>query len=169
MSSNYMTKDDIVNLGTLDVSGANSIVFAPGRPVDVARLIFVTTVAKTVATSAITVGVRNVDDTSSVTKGSFTMPLSAINTVKAVPLVKPATTPGTGSDGSVTNKGYSPGGFLQVNPGQELFITSGGAGTGGTFQVYVEYKDQGFSGARVAAVAAAGVTPGVTTVAFVGV
>lgn len=153
MSSNYMTKDDIANLGTLDASGANSIVFAPGRPVDVDRIILVTTVAHTVADATITVGVRNVDDTSSVTKGSFVIPFtgSALNKVLAIELVKPKTTATTAADGSIYYAGYNPGGFIRVDPGQELFLTSDGGGNAGTYQVYIEYKDQGFSGADVAA------------------
>jgi hypothetical protein len=150
--SGYYTKDDIANLGTLDASGANSVVFAPGRPVDVDRVIVVTTVAQTTADATITLGVRDVDNGNSVTKGSFVLPFtgSATDDVKYVNLVKPKTTATTASDGSITFTGYSPGGFIEVNPGQELFLTSDGGGDAGTYQVYVEYKDQGFSGSRIA-------------------
>lgn len=151
--SGYMTKDDIANAGSLDASGANTLAWAPGRPVDVDRIVLVTTVAHTVADATITVGVRNVDDTSSVSKGTFVIPFtgSALNKVFSIPLVKPKTTSTTGADGSIVFKGYSPGGFIRVDPGQELFLTSDGGGDAGTYQVYIEYKDQGFSGADVAA------------------
>lgn len=154
MSSNYMTTDDIALVSAgLDLSTVVTAVYAPGRPQDISRIILVTQIAQTVADANITVGVRNVDDTSSVTKGSFVLPLSgsALNKVLSIPLVKPKATATVNVDQSIGYKGYSPGGFIRVNPGQELFMTSDGGGSTGTYAIYVEYKDQGFSGADVAA------------------
>jgi hypothetical protein len=150
--SSYMTQDDIINLGAFDAAEASTVAFAPGRPVDVHRVILVTTEAQVAADAIVTVSVRDVDDGNSTTIGTFTIPLagSALDNVQYVNLVYPATTGTTASDGSLVFTGYDPGGFVQVNPGQEIAFVSNAGGSSGIYTLYVEYKDQGFSGERVA-------------------
>lgn len=142
----YWTKDVQYNAGTLDASGANAIVFAPGRPVDVKRIVVVTTVAQTTADAVISVAVRDVDNGNSTAIGTFTLPFtgSAADDVKYVELGKPLTTGTTASDGSLVYKGHTPGGPVRVDVGQEMSLTSNGGGDAGTYQVYFEYLDQGF-------------------------
>lgn len=143
----YYADKAIANLGTLDTSGANTIVFAPGRPADVCRAILVNTVAHTVADAIITVAVRDVDNGNSTTIGTFTLPFtgSAADDVKYVELVFPDSDGEISSiDGSLTFSSESPGGPIQVDVGQEISFTSNGGGDAGTYQVYVEYYDQPF-------------------------
>lgn len=145
--SQYWTMDRYENLSTLDVSGANSVVFAPGESIDVKRLIFVTTIAQTVALSNLTVAVRDVDNGNSVTIGTFTIPLTgtALDKVWYTDLGVPDEDGSTGSDGSLIFQSYDPGGVVAVNPGQELVVTSDGGGDAGTYQVYIQYQSKGFN------------------------
>lgn len=148
--STYWTKERIDDVGAL--TDAGTLVWAPGAPVDVFRLILVTTTAYTVANDTVTVSVRNVDDSSSVTKGTFVIPFtgSALNKVMHV-VVDKSDAAGVVSaiDGSLV---FTAGeGVIEVNPGQELVIVDGGQQTAGASRLYVEYVQQGFSGSRVQA------------------
>lgn len=146
MSDTSIMRDKMENLGTLDASGANTIVFAPGRPAVVRKVVLITTVAHTTANATITVALRDVDNGNSVTKGTFVLPFtgSVTDDVAFVEIGKPNTTGSAGVDGSTIYKGYEPGGGIRVEPGQELAFTSDGGGDAGTYQVYVEYIDEGF-------------------------
>lgn len=143
----YWGHETTVNLGTLDASGANTIVFAPGHYFDVKRVILVTTIAQTVVDAIITVAIRDVDDGNSTTKGTFTLAFtgSATDDKKFVDFGKPATTGTTAADGSLIYKGHTPGGVLELKPGQELSLTSDAGGNAGTYQVYVEGYDKGMN------------------------
>lgn len=146
MADTSIYRDKIDNLGTLDASGANTIVFAPGRQAVVRKIILITTVAQTVANATITVAVRDVDNGNSVTQGTFVMPFatSATDDVAFVKPGQPATAGTTAVDGSLVFEGYEPGGGIVVEPGQELALTSDGGGDAGTYQVYVESIDNPF-------------------------
>lgn len=139
-------RDKIENLGTLDASGANTIVYAPGRPVVIRRAILITTVAQTVADAVITVAVRDVDNGNSTSQGTFTIPFtdSAADDVAYVDIGKPATAGTVAVDGSTVYEGFTPGGGVRVEPGQEISFTSDGGGDAGTYQVYLEMTDEGF-------------------------
>jgi hypothetical protein len=145
--SQYWTKDMYANLSTLDASGANSVVYAPGESIDVKRLIFVTTVAQTVADAVLTVAVRDVDNGNSTTIGTVTLAFtgSTADDVQYTDLGKPATTGTVETDGSLVFSSDDPGGVIAIRPGQELAITSNGGGDAGTYQVYVEYISKGFN------------------------
>lgn len=146
----YYDKARTDNIGSLDASGANTVAFAPGQPVDVTRIVLVTTVAHTTADATITVTVRDVDDGNSTTVGTFALAYdgSATDDVQYVNVAGEQVGPTTASDGSIV---YGPNpGVIEVNPGQEIALTSDGGGDAGTYQVYVEYFPQGFTGARVA-------------------
>jgi len=144
-SSLFWTKSEFANLSTLDASGSNAVQYEPGQRIKAKRLILVTTVAQTVANATLTVVVRDRDNGNSTTIGTITVPFSgsALDKVLYADFGKPKTTATTGSDGSAT---YStdPGGLVEVDPGQEIVITSDGGGDAGTYQVYLEYIPEGF-------------------------
>jgi hypothetical protein len=146
----YWGKYDCEDVGSLTISGANTVVWAPGVPVDVKRLVFVVTTATTVATSLLTVGKRNVDDTSSVVHDTYTFPIAAINGVYEALLGEPDTAAATGLDGSEVHTAAPL--LLEIEPGEELFITSDGGATAGVVECYVQYQRQGATGSRWAAV-----------------
>lgn len=147
MSMTSPIRDQMLNLGTLDASGANAVVFAPGRPAIVRKIVTVTTIAQTTADAVITMAVRDVDDGNSTTQGTFTLPFtgSAADDVKFVKPGQPSATGATAVDGSTVYEGFTPGGGIRVEVGQELSLTSNGGGDAGTYQVYVEYIDEGFN------------------------
>lgn len=154
--SNYFVQSrmDAVSTGDpLVVSGANTSTFRPGRSAHVQKLVLLTTVAQTGTDNVLTVGVRNIDGTGSVSKGTVTIATasSLINQVLHVDVVKPKTAGATQSDGSLYFAGYNPGGPIIVKPGQELYITSNGASSAGQYSIKVEYLDGGFAGPDVAA------------------
>lgn len=156
MSAHFGTEDEILNLGSLNLgAGAATIVFAPGRKSFVKRIILVTTTAQATAGAVLTFGVRNVDDTSSTTIGTATTPaVMAVNSVHKVDVagVKSAVVleaaGGISQVAQVTMgrvNGYQTNlpGEIEVNPGQEFFLSSGGEGDTGVAQVYVEYTEDG--------------------------
>lgn len=143
--------------GANTVSGANTTVLQPGGPIDVKRVVAVVTTATTVAPAVISFGVRDADGGNSVTMGSFAIPVSAADAViQAEVADQGAGNTSTGADGSAVNG--EPWGIIQVNPGQEFFLTSDAGATAGAVDFYVEYIVQGFSGERVAAAVEAAVT-----------
>jgi hypothetical protein len=152
--SNYFIQNRMdAASGALTVSGANTVTFRPGRSAHVQKVVLLTTTAQTGTDNILTIGVRNIDGTGSVSKGTVTIATtgSALNQVLHIDVVKPKTTATTQSDGSVYYAGYGPGGPIVVKPGQELYITSNGASSAGVYDVKVEYNDAGFSGPDVAA------------------
>ncbi len=146
-SSRHYTDATVENLATLDASGANAVQFNPGMTVKVKRLIFITTIAQTTADAVITVVKRNRDDTPTETLGTVTLPFtgSATDDVQYVELGYPDTDGEVGSDGSTVYSSVSPGGMIEMVPGEELVLTSNGGGDAGTYQVYVEYIPEGFN------------------------
>ena len=131
-----------------DTAGDN-VLITPGEVIWVKRLIMVCTEVSA-GSSIATLKLRNVDDTSSVTLGTFTVPAAiALNAVRYVDLIKPSTTGAAGADSTTslpttvyTTTGKGP---IRVVPGQELEVTSDGVGTAGIFNVYVEYGPEGFN------------------------
>lgn len=144
----FYDKTQLYNAGTLDTSGANAIVFAPGQPVHVKRVIFVTTVAHTVANATISVAVRDVDNGNSVAIGSFVVPYSgsAADDVGFANIAANQTGPTTLSGNGISAPVWYDGGAgdVLVVPGQEISLTSDGGGDAGTYQVYFEYVPTGF-------------------------
>jgi hypothetical protein len=142
-------------MGSLNLgAGAATVTYAPGKPINVKRVIFVTTTAQATAGAAITFGVRNVDDTSSTTVGSFTTPaVMALNSVYKADVAGVSTTAvtPTGEHSQVAEvttgrvDGYQTNlpGEIEVNPGQEFWVTSGGEGDTGVATVYIEYVEEG--------------------------
>lgn len=129
------------------------VTFAPGAPADVMRIIGVITEAST-GTSVVTVAVRNVDDTSSTTIGTFTVPAGlALNSVFSIDIagVKTAAVVPTGEASQVAQVttgrvlGYQTNqpGVIEVNPGQEMSFTSDAGGSAGMANLFVQYSRQG--------------------------
>ena len=144
--SNYFVQTKWIDVGAL--TDAGTLVYAPGAPEDILDIVLVTTVAYTVANDTVTLAVRNVDDTSSVTKGSFVVPFvgSALNKVLYIPM-RNIILSSVGVDGSTVFSGAE--GAIKVNPGQELLITDGGQQTVGASRCYIKVAVQDFSGTRV--------------------
>lgn len=161
MSAEFATTDRIASVGSLNLgAGAATVVYATGRPINIKRITFVVTTAQATAGAVITFGVRNVDDTSSTTIGTFTTPATmALNTVYKAEVagVKTAavSTDGTGisqpatvTTGRVVGRQEGLPGDIELNPGQEFWISSGGEGDNGVANVYIEYQDQGSNPTR---------------------
>ena len=155
MSGVYTYEDRVSFVGLLDVDGTTPVTFAPGRPINIRRVILVVATETLQAVSTVTVAVRNVDDTSSVTKGTFITPASgALNTVFKVDVanVKTAATiydswgisqPATVTTGRVNGVQANTPGEIQVNPGQEISFTADGVPTQGMLNLYIEYSEMG--------------------------
>lgn len=153
MSAPFVDDSKVVLIGTLNLASASTITLSYGRPYDVVDLVFVYAAAQTSAGSGITVGVRNEDGSSSVTKATFTAPVGAVNTVYrahvAGSYASPITPSGEHSQvaGVTTGRidGYQTSlpGEVQVNPGQQFFVTSSTAGAGGSAKVYATIREEG--------------------------
>lgn len=141
MSALWDNKEALNRAGvSLDASGANTAVVAIGHPAAVSRVVFVNTIAHTVADAVITFGYRNVDDTPSVTLGTFTLPFtgSATDDIKFIDIMLPLATGTVSSiDGSTvyTTAGKGPV-YLEAN--DEMFFTSDGGGNAGTYLIYLQ-------------------------------
>jgi hypothetical protein len=149
MSAYWGTEDEVTAAISASTAGG-SAVFAPGKPADVKRVILAVAVTNTVAATG-TVAIRNIDDSSSVTVGTFTVPInSPVNTVYAIEIATSKATvqlPGTSQVSDVTTgkvDGYftSEPGVAEVNVGKEIVVSFAG-GTGGTVNVHFEYVEQG--------------------------
>lgn len=161
MSAEFATTDRIASVGSLNLgAGAATVVYATGRPINIKRITMVMTTAQATAGAVITFGVRNVDDTSSTTIGTFTTPaVAALNAVLKADVagVKAGVTTydswGISQSASVTTgrvvgvQANQPG-DVELNPGQEFWITSDGSGDTGVANVYIEYQDQGSNPTR---------------------
>jgi len=149
----FWGKTDVKEVGDLTVSGANTVVKPFGRPVDLIRLIFVTTTAITVANATITIGKRKVDDTGVVQHSQWTLPFtgSALNDVHEIlPAESLAGAVGTtGVDGSTVHTAGND--FLQVNADEELYVTSDGGPTAGAVKVFAMIQEHGVTGGRYTA------------------
>lgn len=152
MSTYFATDDRITDAIDFDFAEAVTAVYAPGRPIDVKRIVLVIKEASNGA-ETITVAVRNVDDTSSTTIGTFAIPSgAALNAVYKAELAL-VNTAVTGSDasqpaevttGRVLGIQTNQPGVIEVNPGQEISVTStGGTATTGQANVYFEYVAMG--------------------------
>lgn len=154
MSAEFATTDRVTPAATAAVAAGSTTVFGPGKPVNIKRIIMVLTAAQTSAGAAATFGVRNADDSSSVTLGSFTVPVAAVNSVLKADVagVKAGVTiPDTWGQSQnqtialgVIN-GYQTNlpGEVKVNVGQEFWVTIAAGGAGGTSQMYFEYQEEG--------------------------
>jgi hypothetical protein len=156
--SSYFTTVRTDLIGAVTLTGTTAVVFATGIPVDVQHLNFVVSTAITAA-STINVAVRNVDDSSSRAIGTIVLPITAINKVVRVGIVRPKEAETIAADGSKAYSGYNPGGPVLVNPGEELVLTPAANGAAGVVQAYAEYYEQGFSGSRVDGTVAGTFTP----------
>lgn len=153
MSAEFATTDINVALGSLNLgAGAATVTYAPGRPVNIKRIIFVVTTAQATAGAGITFGVRNVDDSTSTTVGSFTTAaIMALNSVHKADVagVKSGVTGSDASQPAAVTTGRVLGyqtnlpGEIELNPGQEFWITSDGNGDTGVAQVYIDAQAQG--------------------------
>lgn len=156
MSSYFATEDRVAQIATAVAvaAGSTSTVFRVGKNADIKRVIVVMTAAQTGAGAVATFGIRNADgSTGSVTKGSFTIPVAAVNTVIAAEIagVYPApivnagevSQPATVTTGRVLGYQTNLPGILKVNVGQQFWITIAAAGSGGTADIYIEYEEEG--------------------------
>lgn len=154
--SAYFATDDRVALVAAAYDFADStapVALAPGKPIDVKRVVGVITEASA-GTSVVTVAVRNVDDTGSTTIGTFSVPASlALNSVFVVEIAgvdpDPVVVTGEVSQPADVTTGRVLGyqtnlpGVIEVNVGQEISFTSDGGGTAGIANLYVEYVEMG--------------------------
>ena len=155
MSSYFATEDRVAQIGTAAAVAAGSTsVFRVGKCADIKRIVVVLTAAQTTAGAVATFGVRNADgSTGSVNKGTFTIPVAAVNTVVAAevagvypnPVVNTGeqSQPTTVTTGRVLGYQTNQPGIIKVNPGQQFFVTIAAGGAGGTADIYVEYEEEG--------------------------
>lgn len=153
MSAYFATDDRIAFVGNLNLgAGAETLVYATGKPIDVKRLVLVMTAAQATAGAVLTVSVRNVDDSSSTTIGTATTPaVMAVNGVFKVDIanVKTAVVGTDASQSALVTTGRVLGrqenqpGVIEVNPGQEFVVASGGEGDTGAADLYIEYVEVG--------------------------
>jgi hypothetical protein len=153
MSAYFATDDRISAAQNLDYAEAATVAFAPGTPIDVKRIVLVIVEAQSAATETLTVAVRDVDDGNSTTIGTFIMPASAtadavykvdLANVKTSVTGTDASQPSTVTTGRVLGYQTNLPGVIEVNPGQEIVVTSGGTGTTtGQANVYFQYVEQG--------------------------
>lgn len=152
MSAYFGTDDEITDAIGFDFAEAVTSGYAPGRPIDVKRIVLVITELSNGA-ETITLAVRDVDDGNSTTIGTFTIPdAAATDTVFKVDVanVKTAVTgtdasqPAEVTTGRVLGIQTNSPGVIEVNPGQEIVVTStGGTATTGQANVYFEYVAMG--------------------------
>ncbi len=142
----YWGTEKTVLVGSLTVSGANTVAVAFGGPVAVKRLILVTTTALTTADSKLTIGVRDATgDTNSSNHSAYTATFSgsAANDVKEILLGVPDTAAvATGSDGLDVHSATPI--LLQVSSKQEIHITSDGGSDAGAVVIYAQVQELGF-------------------------
>lgn len=155
MSSYFATSDRVTPVVNFDFAESVTVVFEPGKPVDIKRIVLVIEEASNGA-EVITVAVRNAGDaSSSTTIGTFTIPTGlALNTVLKVDIagVNPAaivpsgeaSQPATVTTGRVLGYQTNQPGVIEVNVGQEISLTStGGTATTGRANTYFEYEENG--------------------------
>lgn len=154
MSAYWGTEDHVTPAIDFDFAEAVTAAYAPGKPIDVKRVVLVIKEASNGA-ETITIAVRNVDDTGSTTIGTFAIPngaaLNAVYKVDIAGVKSSAVTPsGEHSQPADVTLGRVDGyytnlpGVIEVNPGQEISLTStGGTATTGQANVYLEYVEQG--------------------------
>ncbi len=141
----FWGKEKTVLLGTLVVSGANTATQVFGGPVEVKRLILLTTTALTSANSKLTIGVRDIDDGNSTNHSAYTATYSgsAIDDVKEILLAVPDTAAVTsGSDGLDVHNATPV--LLAVRSNQEIFVTSDGGSTAGAVNIWAQVQELGF-------------------------
>lgn len=166
MSSEWSTADRVAGLGSLTLASAATVAFNVGKPINVKRVTLVYTTAQATAVSAITFGVRNADGTTGVVnKGTFNAPIAAVNSVIDAEVAgtypNPIVNTGEVSQNVANVPNYVVGyqtnlpGVIQVNPGQQFFVTSGGTGSAGVAQVFIEYTEQGSNKLRFSPIYAA--------------
>lgn len=141
MSNHYATADRVALVGAAFApNGTTPAVWASGKPAHVRRAVYAVITASDAA-QTVTVALRNKDDSSSVTLGSFVIASgTAVNTVVYADIgARQEQT--TLADGTIRYE--SGNGEIKVMPYQELVFTSDGGGTTGTGDLYVEYSEGG--------------------------
>ncbi len=153
--ASYFNQAEWAYMGTLDTSGANTLDWVPGGPVDVKRILLVVTTAMTTASPVLTIGKRDADlatnsETYATVTVTYTLGADGAQFVIDFPAKTAAET--AGSDGPFIDQTdrsaavvYRTPGLLHIDFGQELFITSAGEGDAGVSAVYVEYMKQGLN------------------------
>lgn len=166
MSAEFATTDRISQAQALTTSGANTIVFANGRPMNIKRIVMVVSTAITVTAPIANFGVRNVDDSSSVVMGTITLAIAPLNAVLSADIAQSyaapqvydtwgISQPATVTTGRVVGVQTSLPGQVQCDPGQEFFITITTTSTAGAVAAYIEYQDEGNNPTRFAPTAMA--------------
>jgi len=155
MSAPYATNDRVTAFQSAAVAaGSTTARFKFGKPVYVKRIVAVYTTAQTTAGAAATFGVKNADNsTGSVTKGSFTFPVAAVNSVLKADVAASYPNPvvGTGeisqpstvTTGRVLGYQTSLPGEILVVPGQEFWIDIAAGGAAGVADIALEYREEG--------------------------
>ncbi len=133
-----------IPIGSIDASESNTTAFQFGQPVDVKRIIFVTTQAQTVADAKITVGVRDLDGSPSESHSAYTLAFtgSAIGDVQTAELAVPDTAAVVAVDGLDTHAATPI--TLAVDSDRELFILTDAGGDAGIYDLYAQVQELGF-------------------------
>lgn len=155
MNHGYWGKEIVLEVGDLDVSGSNEVSIAFGRPVDVKRVIMVTTTALTAADAELTVGWRKVDDTGSEDHSTWTLVQedSALNDVSEILLAESKADDAgtTGVDDSTVHTAGDD--LIHVDSDEEFFIESDGGPDAGDVKVFVQVQEKGVQPTRFSATA----------------
>ena len=140
----YWGATKTVPIGSIDAAESNTTVFTFGQPVDIKRLIFVTTEAQTVATAKITVGVRDLDGSPTESHSAYTLPFSGslIGDVQVMELAEPDTAAVVAVDGLDTHAATPT--TLLVASNRELFILTDAGGNAGIYDIYAVVQELGF-------------------------
>lgn len=140
----------VAALGTYTPSGANTITWNPGIPVEIVRLIFVWTTANSAATSGITAQRRPVAGAAAnqETLGTFELPLAAAIAAGVVSYLDVGfdVAQAVAVDGSLVDVARV---HWTINPGQDFALVSDGDGTAGVCDVFVEYVPKPFAGEEI--------------------
>lgn len=145
----YYEKARTVQVGSLTLSGANTVAWQPGEPVDIRRVVFVVTTAASGSNATLTIGSRKADGSNAVQHSQFVFATAsgAVNSVHYYVVGEATDTGTTAVDGSTTYAAAP--GLLEIDPGEEVYISSNGAPTAGVVDVYIDYIPQPFTGSRV--------------------
>lgn len=154
MSAEFATTDRVLQIATAAAVAAGSTsVFRYGKPANIKRIVLVMVAAQTTAPAVATVSVANRDGTGSVTVGTFSVPIAAINAVLKADVagVKSALIVNSGetSQSSLTTTGKVDGynnnlpGEVKLNVGQQLSVVIAAGGAAGTADIYVEFQEEG--------------------------
>ena len=140
----YWGATKTISVGSIDAAESNTTVFTFGQPVDIKRLIFVTTQAQTAAAAKLTIGVRDLDGSPTESHSAYTMAFtgSTVGDVQVAELAEPDTAAVVAVDGLDTHAATPT--TLLVASNRELFILTDAGGNAGIYDIYAVVQELGF-------------------------